>query len=268
MRISAVAILISSTLLACSSNDAQPSPSNDAAALTDASTSDTTVTLPPGDAGGVVTYGAPYTGGEFHLGPVDWDETEWHNACAPSTKYATKVREAEGVLLAGLWGGIPNVAGYCDACIRVETAKGKTAILRVVTYGDTTANSIDVSPEAYAILNSGEYPRAMTWQFAKCPESGAILYEFQTGSSEWWTSLWVRNARAPIAKVEVKSANHASYVALTRGSDGTLTDAGGFGKGPFTLRITAVDGTVHEDAFDWPTAGIAGQMLTGKANFP
>ena len=146
------------------------------------------------------------------------------------------------------------------------TAKGKSAILRVVTYGDTTPNSIDVSPEAYALLDSGEYPRKMTWSFAECPATGNVMYEFQTGSSEWWTSLWVRNARLPLAKVEVKSKNHTAYVALTRGSDGTLTDGGGFGKGPFTLRLTSVDGKVLEETFDWPAAGIAGQFLTGKAN--
>src|SRR6185312_16248080 len=127
-------------------------------------------------------------------------------------------------LLAGLWDGIPNVAGLCDACITVTTGTGRTAILRVVTYGATSTNSIDVSPDAYTILNANEYPRTMTWQLAECPETGVVNYEFQTASSEWWTSLWVRNARVPLASVEVKSANHPSFVALTRGSDGTLTD--------------------------------------------
>ncbi len=218
-------------------------------------------------AGGVVTYGSPYTGGQFNLGPVDYAETQWHNACAPPTKYAPAVQTLEGDLLAGLWNGVANVAGYCDACIYVVTAKGKSALLRVVTYGATSKNSIDVSPQAYSILNSGEYPRTMTWQFAKCPDTGKILYEFQTGSSEWWTSLWVRNARVPLTKVEVKSPNHASFVALTRGSDGTLTDASGFGKGSFTIRLTGADGQTVSDTFGWPSAGIAGQTLTGKGNF-
>src|SRR6185436_7258984 len=142
-------------------------------------------------------------------------------------------------------------------------AKGKSAILRVVTYGDTTANSIDVSPAAWTILNSGEYPRNMTWQFAKCPASGPVYYEFQTASSEWWTSLWVRNARVPLSKVEVKSPNHTSFAALDRGSDGTLTDGGGFGNGSFTIRLTGVDGTVVTDTFTWPSGGIAGKTLTG-----
>jgi expansin (peptidoglycan-binding protein) len=219
-----------------------------------------------GATGGGDPYGQVYSGGQFHLGPVDYDETQWHNACAPQTKYAADVRAVEGNLLAGLWDGIPNVAGYCDACISVKTDKGKTAILRVVTYGQTTTNSIDVSPEAYAILNSGEYPRAMEWQFVKCPDTGKVIYEFQTGSSEWWTSLWVRNARVPLAKVEVKSPNHTSFAELTRGSDGTLTDGKGFGKGSFTIQLTGMDGQTYSDTFDWPAAGIAGQTLTGQGN--
>ena len=107
----------------------------------------------------------------------------------------------------------------------------------------------------------------MTWQFAKCPDTGKIVYEFQTGSSEWWTSLWVRNARVPISKVEVQSPNHAAYFALTRGSDGTLTDGGGFGNGSFTIRVSGVDGQQITDTFAWPSAGIAGQTLTGQGNF-
>lgn len=220
-----------------------------------------------GDAGPIVTYGAAYSGGQFHLGPVDYAETQWHNACAPGTKYDARVRQAEGELLAGLWGGIPNVSGYCDACIWVVTDAGRSALLRVVTYGATTSNSIDVSPQAYDLLNSGEYPRTMTWQFARCPDTGPILYEFQTGSNEWWTSLWVRNARVPLAKVEVKSKNHSAWVALARGSDGTLTDSGGFGQGPFQIRSTSVDGQEVIDSFDWPSGGIAGAFLTGQANF-
>lgn len=224
----------------------------------------------PTDAGNgdtLVTYGTKYEGGEFHLGPVDWDETQWHNACAPTTKYAPGIRAVEGTLLAGLWNGLPNVSSQCDACIHVTTAKGKSATLRVVTFGSTTPNSIDVSPDAFAILDSGEYPRAMTWQFARCPDTGKILYEFQTGSSEWWTSLWVRNARVPITKVEVKSVNHGSYVALARGTDGTLTDGSGFGKGTFSLRLTGMDGQSIEDTIAWPAAGIAGQTVPGQGNF-
>jgi expansin (peptidoglycan-binding protein) len=215
----------------------------------------------------VVVYGERFTGGQYNLGPVDYAETQWHNACAPPTKYPASVAQAEGALLAGLWNGIPNVSSYCDACVLVTTGAGKSALLRVVTYGDTTTNSIDTSTDAYSILNSNEYPRSMTWQWAQCPDTGPMIYEFQTGSNEWWTSLWVRNGRVPIAEVEVQSVNHSSYVALARGSDGTLTDASGFGNGPFSIRVTSIDGQQIVDAFAWPSGGIAGAMLTGAGNF-
>jgi expansin len=220
-----------------------------------------------GNSGPLVTYGEPFAGGEFHLGPVDYEETQWHNACAPGTKYAPAVREAEGVLLAGIWNGIPDVASYCDACIWVETAAGKSALLRIVTYGDTTPNSIDVSPEAYQILDSGEYPRTMSWRFAKCPDTGPMMYEFQTGSSQWWTSLWVRNARVPLTKVEVKSPNNPSFAELRRAGDGTLTADGGFGLGSFSIRSTGLDGQAVVHEFGWPQSDIAGAFLTGSGNF-
>jgi expansin (peptidoglycan-binding protein) len=221
-----------------------------------------------GGGGPLVTYGQPYEGGQYNLGPVDYAQTQFPNACAPSTKYDPRVQAVEGTLLAGLWNGIPNVAEYCDACIWVTTPKGKSAMLRVVTYGDTSTNSIDTSPDAYSILDDGEYPRAMTWHFAECADTGPMMYEFQTGSNQWWTSFWVRNARVPVAKVEVQSANHASFIEVTRGTDGTLTDGGGFGMGSFTIRTTGVDGNQVTDTFDWPSAGIAGAFLTGQGNFP
>jgi expansin len=226
-----------------------------------------------GDGGPLVTYGQPYTGGQYNLGPVDYTESQFHNACAPSTKYRASVQAAEGNVLAGLWqgiqlfGGVPSVAGFCDACIWVTTPTGKSDMLRVVTYGSTSTNSIDTSQTAYTVLNTSEYPRSMTWQFAKCPDTGPMTYEFQTGSSQYWTSLWVRNARVPLAKVEVQSANHASWTAMQRGSDGTLTDASGFGSGTFSIRSTGVDGQTVTDTFSWPSAGIAGAFLTGTGNF-
>ena len=93
------------------------------------------------------------------------------------------------------------------------------------------------------------------------------MYEFQTGAHEFWTSLWVRNARIPLTRIEVKSTNHAAYVPLARGGDGSLTDASGFGKGSFTLRLTGMDGRSLEDTFDWPADGVAGKIIQGKANF-
>jgi hypothetical protein len=193
--------------------------------------------------------------GQYHLGPVDFAESDWHNACAPAGGYAKELQEATGLggeYLAGVSGGLADGGGICDACIQITTGSGESIVARVVTYGDTTApGDIDVSPSVYDELNPEDaYPRPMTWQLAKCPESGALRYEWQTGANVWWTSLWVRNPRVPLSKVEVKSKNHPSFVALRREADGTLNDDSGFGEGSFTLRLTAVDGQVITDTFD------------------
>ncbi len=202
--------------------------------------------------GGV--YGEVFTGGQFHLGPVDWAESEWTNSCGP---YPEKIQIIEGNYLAGLELTHNGNGQLCDACVKIETEKGKSLIVRVITTGVTTKNSIDLSQVAYDILNTGEYPRTMKWYVTKCPDNGEnIFYQFQTQASIWWTSLWVRNIRLPLLKVEVKSSKHTNWFQLTRGTDGTYTDKSGFGDGSFTIRITAIDGQVIEDTYSSITAGV------------
>ena len=189
--------------------------------------------------------GPQKTGGQYHLGPVDFAETQWHNACSPYPAALLSITGLGGELLAGVSHTYSGAGSVCDACIKITTATGRTQVARVVTYGDTPhPSNLDVSPSIYQSLNTGEYPRSMSWEFTPCPTASPLYYQFQAASSIWWTSLWVRNPKVPITRVEVKSANHASFVELRRETDGTLDDDGGFGPGPFTLRITGMDGQV------------------------
>jgi expansin (peptidoglycan-binding protein) len=162
-----------------------------------------------------------------------------------------------GEFVAGVANEYAEKGGVCDACIYIKTNAGKQIVARVITYGvEKASGDIDVSPSVFDALHQNEYPRSMTWQFAKCPDTGKLVYQFQTEASAWWSSLWVRNPRVPIAKVEVKSSKHSSYYELRRETDGTLNDDKGFGEGAFTLRVTAMDGQVIEDTFDsFPEGG-------------
>jgi expansin len=184
--------------------------------------------------------------GDYSLGPVAFSGSFW-NSCAP---YTPELERQAGPMLAGLalkWNGNGSL---CDACIRLETAKGKSVVAQVITTGETLGpNDVDLSKAAFDAVHQGEYPRKMTWSLVKCPHGGKVQYQFQTEANPYWTSLWVRNARVPLARVEVTKAASATPVALARGGDGTLTDAAGFGDGAFTLRLTAVDGQVITDAF-------------------
>jgi len=189
--------------------------------------------------------------GVYHLGPVDFDETMWHNACAPREKYRAELRESTGLsgeYLAGVASAFNAGGAVCDACILIETGKGKSIIARVVTYGVEQADGdIDVSPAVYEAIHQNEFPRNQTWHFARCPDVGPMEYEFQTGSNPYWTSLWVRDPRIPLTKAEVKKSGAKDFVELQRGGDGTLTDPSGFGTGAFTLRLTAMDGQIITD---------------------
>lgn len=198
--------------------------------------------------------------GSFNLGPVDWAETEWHNACAP---YPASIQSIEGTLLAGVSNAV-GTGDYCDACLSITTGTGRSLVARVVTYGDTNApGDLDLSPEAYAMLDTGVYPRAMSWHLVSCPTTMPLYVQFQTGANEWWTSFWIRNPRVAIARVEVTSTNHPTPVTLTQGGDGTFTDGGGFGAGAFTLAVIGVDGSRFEQRFEGFQPG---ELITACGN--
>ena len=212
------------------------------------------------------TFGAIHTG-HYHLGPVDFAETDWHNACAPDDGYRTELYNSVGLggeYIAGVSNLYNEGGAVCGRCIRITTATGKSVIARVVTYGYTQPEDLDVSPSVYEVLNTDEYPRTMNWQFIRCPEAGPLLYEFHPNGHQWWSSLWIRNARIPIEKVEVKSTNHTQFFTLTVQGNGTYVDTGGFGAGPFTIRVTATDGQVIENTFpSFP----AGELISSEQQF-
>jgi hypothetical protein len=207
-------------------------------------------------------FGETHTG-QYHLGPVDWEGSEYWNACAP---YPSEIQAIEGEVIAGLSNEIAASGSHCDACIFVTTDAGRSILARVVTYGvSNAAGDIDVSPAMFDALHQGEFPRAMRWQLARCGSSEPIYVQFQTGAHEYWTSFWIRNPNVAVQNVEVRSANHADYFGMRRAPDGTWNDDGGFGLGPFTLRITGVDGSSIEEAFDGFSGG---DLLRASANLP
>lgn len=203
--------------------------------------------------------------GEYHLGPVDCEESVWTNACSP---YDPAVIDREGEVLVGLSTQHMDGGRLCDACILITEDTGTQVNARIITYGDTAPNDLDLGPVACAALSGDAacdlWPRHMTWQFAPCPDTGRIAYQFQTEANVWWTSLWVRNARLPLARAEVKSANHPTWSELERGSDGSLTDGAGFGEGDFSIRVTAIDGQSVTDTFP---RFFPGQLLESSGQF-
>lgn len=214
-----------------------------------------------GGGGGGVGLGDTHSG-QYHLGPVEWTGSFW-NACGP---YPSQIVSLEGQLLGGLSNELASTGNACDACMKITTGMGKTVIVRAITYGVANApGDVDLSQAAFDTIHQGEYPRSMSWQFVTCPGSDPLHFQFQTQANPDWTSLWPRTPHVPVQKVEVQSPRHSSFAPLQLGTDGTYTDNGGFGSGPFTLRVTGVNGQSVDQSFSGFSAG---DLLAGTANIP
>lgn len=202
--------------------------------------------------GGSESFGDWHTG-NFWRGPVDYEETEWHNACAPSVKYPAGIRALYGDYIMGLANEVTLeglVAGkgqLCDVCVELE-ANGKSLIARVVTFGvQTGPNDIDVSPEIDAALDA-ERGRTARWRFVTCPTSDPIHYTFDGRQWEntWFFRVWVRNARVPIRKLEYRVGSGGWEVADWQGDGAWQASSRDF-SGGFSLRVTAIDGRTITD---------------------
>lgn len=211
----------------------------------------------PGGAGDAATGGSRYFGdsraGNFWIGPVDFAETQWHNACAPSNKYPAGIRQLYGNLIMGvanevrLQGLDASKGQLCDVCAELN-ANGHTLVARVVTYGQETGpDDIDVSTEIDSALG-GAMSRQLTWRFISCPTAVPVRFTFdgRQWSNTFFFRVWVRNSRVPVAKVEYR-IGAVAWAAADWQNDGAFQASGQDFAGGFSLRVTSIDGQTLED---------------------
>ena len=212
--------------------------------------------------------------GNFWLGPVDYSESQWHNACAPSVKYPLSIQQLYGSYLMGLSNQLTlqslnaGTGQLCDVCAEL-TANGVTLIAHVITYGDETGTyDIDVSPEARTALHGSDTNYKLTWRFVTCPTTAPIYYTFdgRDWSNVWYFRVWIRNARVPVTKVEYKLGAGA-WSAMNWQSDGAWeADSQDF-SGGFFLRVTSLDGQTIEDTLPGVGTFDANAGVASHANF-
>jgi len=107
--------------------------------------------------------------------------------------------------------------------------------------------------------------QGVSWRFVQCPlaaDSG-MTFQFQEGSSANYAALLIQRHRFRLASVEYRS--NGGYRSLTRSSYNYWVAASGMGTGPFTLRVTDVQGHAAEQAGVPLTPGVAFQ---GQVQFP
>ena len=215
---------------------------------------DTTGTKGDSNSSAVRHFGNPHSGNMW-LGPVDFAETKFHNACAPEGGYPSGIRKQYGNYLMGLsdqvelQGLAAGSGGLCDACVELN-ANGKVLVAHAVTYGQETGpDDIDLSPEAREALGIGDNNYTGTWQFVTCPTTDTMRYTFdgRQWSNIWFFRVWVRNARVPVIKLEYRLGSGA-WTVMDQQTDGAWQASGqDFSKG-FSLRATSLDDQTLEDA--------------------
>lgn len=158
-----------------------------------------------------------------------------------------------------------NNSNVCGACAHVKGPNGEVTVRIVDLCPECVHGDIDLSPEAFeklAPLVEGRIP--ISWQFVPCEVSGPIVYHFKEGSNQWWTAVQIRNHRHAIAKFEWQSADGVWHD-VPRVDYNYFVDANGMGPGPYTFRVTDVEGGVVEDTgIPFIEAGDA----PGKAQLP
>ncbi len=166
--------------------------------------------------------------------------------------------------------GAMNTVDYqgsqaCGECVSLRGPKGMILIRIVDLCPDCPAGNIDLSPDAFsriADLSLGKVP--ITWQVVPCPMKGPIEYHFKAESTQWWTSLQIRNHRHPILSLEYLTSQ-GTYAPVSRASYNYFIQSGGMGPGPYTFRVTDIYGHVLVDSGIPDTAGAS---VPGLSQFP
>jgi expansin (peptidoglycan-binding protein) len=138
-------------------------------------------------------------------------------------------------------------AAWCGACLAVTGPMGAVIVRVVDQCPGCSHGDLDLSPQAFQLLSplsAGRIP--ITWHEVACDVTGPISYYFKDGSNAYWTAIQIRNARYPIAALEVQAG--AAWTPIDRADYNFFVATSGLGAGPYALRVTDQRGQVLQDA--------------------
>jgi len=180
------------------------------------------------------------------------------SACQPSTLPAS-FAAVSAARFAG--------AAACGTCLEIVGPRGVATATVVDVCPSCADGALDVSEAAWIAVADGPPGLAtVTWRTVACPEGGPLRYRSCAGTNPYYLCLVADDHRFPLASVEVRPADAASFVALARDASNQWTL--GFGAPmaePVTVRATDVHGHVLTDTF---ASLAAGTVATGAADFP
>jgi expansin (peptidoglycan-binding protein) len=157
-----------------------------------------------------------------------------------------------------------DTAAACGAFVHIVGPGGQVTVRIVDRCPECPAGNIDLSKEAFAIIAAIEQGRVpITWTYVPGDVAGPISYRFKAGSNQWWTAVQVLNHRYPIRSLEIQDAKGA-WITLVRQEYNYFVYASGMGPGPYTLRVTDING---QALIDTNIPLTPGGIVIGSANF-
>jgi expansin (peptidoglycan-binding protein) len=198
-------------------------------------------------------------------------------ACAPATPHSGDgtYYDADGSGNCGfdptgdLMVGAMNHEDYaasaaCGACAHLEGPSGEVTVRIVDQCPGCAAGDIDLSPDAFAKIADLSLGRvSIQWTYVPCEVEGPIVYHFKEGSNQWWTAVQIRNAKYAIQKLEVQQSGQ--FVEVGRVDYNYFVADSGMGPGPYTFRVTDVNGAAIVDT---GIPFVEASDSTGSAQFP
>ncbi|MCP4674791.1 MAG: hypothetical protein GY854_04605 [Deltaproteobacteria bacterium] len=153
----------------------------------------------------------------------------------------------------------------CGTCIHAVGPEGKVTLRIVDRCPGCPEGDVDFSPRAFELLAPLELGRIpITWTYVPCSVTGPVIYFFDPGSNQWWSSIQVRNHRNEIARFEFQD-DDGTWHNLERANHNFFIYAAGMGPGPYTIRITDIHGQTLTDT-NIPFN--IGEEVPGATQFP
>jgi len=129
----------------------------------------------------------------------------------------------------------------CGMCVEVTGPKGTIVVRIVDVCPECARGDLDLSVHAFdriADHSAGRVP--ISWVPVACDTAGPLAIRFKEGSSRYWLAVQARNSRIPVRRIEMQSGG--GWLTLAQQHYNYHLDEGDPGSGPFSFRLTAIDG--------------------------
>ena len=171
------------------------------------------------------------------------------------------------------YGGTPDTqADLCGACVSVTGPAGTRVFMVRDRCPECASNQLDI--QASALTSVGYFgtfdgKNDTHFRVVACPMTSPVQFALKEGTNQYWSSVQVRNARYPIAKLEYRQ--NGAFVNLARTQDNYFPISGvGLAGKTATFRVTDNNGNSITETvtFSFTTSPRQGPTVQGQHQFP